>query len=60
MFLHEDVAQAHHELRLRESQLSGRALRIIAARRAQRRAERAACRARNAALQAALAQARLD
>lgn len=59
MFLHEDFARAHHELRVRESQLSARAQRIVAARRAQRRAERAACRAREAALQAALAHASL-
>lgn len=57
MFLHEDIARAQHQTRLRESQLDARALRIIAARRAQRRAERAACHARHAAIQAALAQA---
>jgi hypothetical protein len=59
MFLHEDIARAHHEMRLRESQLDARAVRIIHARRARRRAERAACHARNAAQQAALAQANL-
>ena len=59
MFLHEDLARVHQQMRVQESQLSARAVRVIAARRAQRRAERAACRAREAALQAALAQANL-
>ncbi|MEO8330127.1 MAG: hypothetical protein ABI586_08990 [Candidatus Nanopelagicales bacterium] len=60
MMLHEDLARAHHQMRLRESQLSARAVRVIAARRAQRRAERAACRARESALHAALLAAQLD
>ena len=55
MLLHEDLARAQHQLRMQESQLSLRAVRVVAARRAQRRAERAACRAREAALQASLA-----
>jgi len=59
MMLNSEMAREHHQMRLREGQLSARALRIIAARRAQRRAERAACKARDAALHAALAQAHL-
>ena len=59
MMLHEDLARAQHQMRLRESQLSARAARLVAARRAQRRAERAACRAREAALQAELSAANL-
>ncbi|HVQ88295.1 MAG TPA: hypothetical protein VMT88_08935 [Actinomycetes bacterium] len=60
MMLHEDLARVHHQMRLRDSQLSSRAVRVIAARRAQRRAERAACRAREAALQAALSAANVE
>lgn len=59
MFMQEDVARAHHQMRIRESQLDVRAVRVIAASRARRRTERAACRARDAAVQAALAQANL-
>jgi len=59
MFMHEEIARAHQDLRMQEVQQSARARRFVAARRAQRRAERAACRARDAALQAALAQANL-
>ena len=59
MFIHEDLARAHHEHLMRDSQQLARARRLIAARRARRRAERAACAAREAALQAALAQSSL-
>jgi hypothetical protein len=59
MFIHEELARAHHERIVRDSQQLARARRIVAARKARRRAERAACVAREAALQAALAQSSL-
>jgi hypothetical protein len=59
MFVHEELARAHHERFVRDSQQLARARRLVAARKARRRAERAACVAREAALQAALAQSSL-